>query len=101
MGDPNKANKKQFSQKFYIGVIFIIVSLIVGKITQGMFILYFNDDFVRQLSVITYIISWPFFIAGIWMVGVEYADRYKRWGSFRFYYEKVTGIFKNRSNNRQ
>jgi hypothetical protein len=97
MRNINDGGKKQFSQKFYTGVILIIASLIVGKITQGLFIWYFNNEFIRQLAIITYIISWPFFIAGIWMVGTEYADTYKQWRSFRLCYQKLVGLFKRES----
>ncbi|MFC1550029.1 hypothetical protein ACFL46_01910 [Candidatus Neomarinimicrobiota bacterium] len=94
MNSINGTKNRQFSQKFYIGVVFIIASLIVGKITQGLFIWFFDDVLIRQLAIIAYIVSWPFFIAGIWIVGSEYADRYKQWGSFKFYYQKLVGFFR-------
>lgn len=78
----------KFSKKFYIGIWLIIISLIIGKITQTTFIIYFTNDFIRNLSVIVYIISWPPFILGIAWAGMEYADKYNRYFTLTYYMNK-------------
>ena len=81
-------NQKQFSKKFYIGIALIIASLIVGKITQTTFVIYFNNVFIRKLSVIIYIMSWLPFILGIAWAGMEYANKYNRFFTFKYYRDK-------------
>ena len=78
----------KFSKKFYIGIWLIIISLIVGKITQATFVFYFTNEFIRNLSIIVYIISWPPFILGIAWAGMEYADKYNRFFTIKYYREK-------------
>ncbi len=82
-------NKKQFSKKFYIGIGLIISSLIIGKITQTTFVLYFNNDFIRKFSGIVYILSWPPFILGIAWTGMEYANKYNKYFTFKYYKDKI------------
>ncbi|MFC1527769.1 hypothetical protein ACFL5D_03405 [Candidatus Neomarinimicrobiota bacterium] len=83
------ANKKNFSKKFYIGIGLIISSLVLGKVTQTTFIIYFTNGFIRNLSVIIYIISWPLFILGIAWAGMEYADKYNRFFTIKYYKDKI------------
>ena len=83
------ADKKNFSKKFYIGIGLIISSLIVGKVTQTTFIIYFTNDFIRNLSVIVYVISWLPFILGIAWAGIEYADKYNRFFTIKYYKDKI------------
>ena len=83
-------NQKQFSKKFYIGIALIIASLIVGKITQTTFVIYFNNVFIRKLSVIIYIMSWLPFILGIAWAGMEYANKYNRFFTFKYYRDKFS-----------
>ena len=80
---------KKFSKKFYIGIWLIIISLVVGKLTQAAFIIYFTNDFIRKLSVIIYLISWPPFILGIAWAGMEYAKKYNRFFTLKYYREKI------------
>jgi len=89
---PINTEQKQFSKQFYIGIWLIIITLIVGKITQATFIFYFNNDFIRRLSVIVYLISWPPFLLGIALAGREYVDKYNRFFTIKYYREK----FRNR-----
>ncbi len=86
------ADKKKFSKKFYIGIVLIISSLIIGKITQATFVIYFTNDFIRKLSVIIYILSWLPFILGITWAGMEYAKKYNRFFTFKYYKNKVKSI---------
>jgi hypothetical protein len=85
---PINTEQKQFSKQFYIGIWLIIITLIVGKITQATFIFYFNNDFIRRLSVIVYLISWPPFLLGIAWAGREYVDKYNRFFTIKYYREK-------------
>ena len=83
-------DQKQFSKKFCIGIALIIASLIVGKITQTTFVIYFNNVFIRKLSVIIYIMSWLPFILGIAWAGMEYANKYNRFFTFKYYRDKFS-----------
>jgi uncharacterized protein YqhQ len=85
----NTINKNQFSKKFYIGIGLIISSLIIGKIAQATFIIYFTNDFIRKLSVIIYIISWLPFILGIAWAGIEYVNKYNRFFTIKYYRDKI------------
>lgn len=81
--------KRRYSKKFYIGIWLIIISLIIGKITQATFVFYFTNDFIRKLSIIIYIISWLPFLLGIAWAGREYVDKYNRFFTFKYYKEKI------------
>ena len=86
------ADKKNFSKKFYIGIGLIISSLIIGKVTQTTFIIYFTNDFIRNLSVIVYVISWIPFILGIAWAGMEYANKYNKFFKLKYYINKIKSI---------
>jgi len=79
----------QLSTKFWIGTVFIILSLVLGKITQAVFIIFFSDAILRWISIIVYIISWPMLIIGVWWVGKEYAQAITKYFSYRFYGQKA------------
>lgn len=83
------AEQKIFSKKFYIGIGLIISSLIIGKVTQTTFIFYFTNDFIRNLSVIVYVISWIPFLLGIAWAGMEYVIKYNRFFTFKYYINKI------------
>ena len=87
-------DKSKFSKKFYIGIALIISSLIVGKVTQATFVIYFTNDFIRKLSVIVYILSWLPFIIGIAWAGMEYVHKYNRFFTFKYYKEKIKAFRK-------
>ncbi len=87
-----RIDKSKFSKKFYMGIGLIISSLIVGKITQTIFVIYFTNDFIGKLSVIIYIITWPPFILGIVWAGIEYVNKYNRFFTFKFYKDKIRSI---------
>ncbi|MCJ7802787.1 MAG: hypothetical protein MUP82_10570 [Candidatus Marinimicrobia bacterium] len=84
--------QKIFSKKFYIGIGLIVSSLIIGKVTQTTFIIYFTNDFIRNLSVIVYIISWIPFVLGITWAGKEYVNKYNRFFTFKYYKNKIKSI---------
>ncbi len=79
----------KFSTKFYIGLLFIASSLILGKITTFIFFWYFNDISLRWISLMIYILTWPLLIIGIIWVGTEYASTVRKYISYQFYHEKV------------
>lgn len=81
--------QKHFSNKFYIGLLLIIISLIVGKLTQVTFFIYFNNDFIRKLSIIVYIISWLPFILGFAWSGKECVTKINRFFTFTYYKTKI------------
>ncbi len=78
-----------FSWKFYLGVVMIIASLVLGKIAAAIFILYLDDATIRWLSAVIYILTWPLLFIGIWWVGKEYYDSIRRYASYRFYHESL------------
>ena len=80
----------KFSKKFYIGVILIIISLIIGKITQATFMIYFDDKNVRNFSVTVYLISWIPFLWGIAWAGRETFDKYNMFFTIKYYKRKMS-----------
>lgn len=81
--------KYPFTIKFYLGIIFIILSLIIGKVTFVTFFLYIDDPTNRYLSILAYLLSWPLLIIGIWWVGQEYAKAVRKYASYQFYHESL------------
>src|SRR3989344_4529458 len=79
----------RFSVKFYVGIFFIIASLVIGKITTFLFIFHFDDVILRYTSAVIYLLSWPLLFLGIWWVGKEYSDAVRRYVSYQFYQESV------------
>src|SRR3989344_6028727 len=79
----------KFSGKFYLGAIMVVSSLVLGKISAAVFILYLDDVNLRWISMIIYILTWPLLFLGIWWVGKEYYDSIRRYASYRFYHESL------------
>ncbi len=79
----------QLSTRFYIGIILIIASLILGKVTTIITITYWADPVIRYTSIIVYILSWPILILGAYWSGQEYVDRMRRYSSPTFYHDAV------------
>ena len=79
----------KFSTKFYLGILFIATSLILGKITTFIFFWYFNDLSLRWISLIIYIFTWPLLVISIIWVGTEYASTVRKYISYQFYHDKV------------
>jgi len=78
-----------FSGKFYLGIVLIIVSLIIGKITQIIFLFNYSDTTIRWTSLIIYILSWiPFFI-GAWWIGKEYTNAIRKYFSYKYYHQTI------------
>ncbi len=80
---------KNFSWKFYVGIVLIIASLIAGGIIKVLLLLYLNHPVLWWTLLIIYILTWPILVWGIWWAGKEYADKIKRYVSYRFYHESL------------
>ncbi|MEK6845859.1 MAG: hypothetical protein AABY26_03815 [Nanoarchaeota archaeon] len=80
---------KNFSWKFYVGIVLVIVSLIAGGIIKVLLFFYLNRPILWWTLLIVYILTWPILIWGAWWAGKEAADKIKRYFSFRFYHESV------------
>ncbi len=77
------------SLKFYLGILLIVLSLVLGKITQIAFLFYFQDEYIRWLSVIIYILSWIPLVVGLVWVGQEYAEVIKKYFSYKYYHQAI------------
>lgn len=75
--------------KFYLGIVLIIGSFIVGKISTAAFLLYLEDASIRWLSAIAYVLSWIILIVGGWWVGKEYVEEIKKYISYKYYHESI------------
>ena len=75
----------RFSLKFYIGILFIIVSLVVGNISKILFFLYFNDVSLRLVWAVIYLVSWPLLFLGAWWAGSETYGTIKKYFTYRYY----------------
>lgn len=80
---------KNFSWKFYVGIILIVVSLTAGGVLKIFLLLYLNHPILWWTFLIAYFLTWPMLILGIWWAGKEYADKIKRYVSYRFYHESL------------
>lgn len=79
----------KYSIKFYFGILLFLGSLVIGKITLAIFLLYFNNPLIKWSSLIIYILSWPMLIIGIWWIGKEYAKALKRYFGYKFYHQSL------------
>ena len=77
------------SIKFYVGILFVALSLIIGKITTFMFLYYFNDMKIRWAAIIIYILSWPLLILGVYWIGKEYSASIKKYITYQYYHESI------------
>ncbi len=79
----------QFPFRFYLGLVLIVASLIIGALTKITLLLYFHNSTIRWASVIVYLLSWPLLAVGGWWVGSEYYRLIRRYASYRFYQESI------------
>lgn len=79
----------KFSLKFYLGIIFIILSLVVGNLTKILFFLYFNEVSLRLVWAVIYLMSWPVLFWGIWLAGSEMYANIRKYFTYRFYKEHL------------
>ncbi|MEW5896591.1 MAG: hypothetical protein AB1668_02785 [Nanoarchaeota archaeon] len=77
------------THKFYLGMVLIIGSFIVGKISTATFLLYLGDPSIRWLSIIAYVLSWIILVIGGWWVGKEYVEEIKKYISYKYYHESI------------
>lgn len=82
-------NKLIYSGKFYAGIIIIILSFAIAKIALAAFILYYGNPWIRWLSIIIYILTWPMLFLGVWWAGKEYAKALNKYFTYKFYHESV------------
>lgn len=75
----------KFSLKFYIGIMFIVISLVVGNLSKILFFLYFNDVSLRLVWAIIYLVSWPMLFWGAWWAGSETYGTIKKYFTYRYY----------------
>ena len=80
---------RNFSWKFYTGIVLIIFSFIVGGIIKILLLFYFNHPIVWWILFVSYFLTWLILIWGVWLVGKEYADKINRYLSYRFYHESL------------
>ena len=81
--------KKEYSWKFLIGAVMIVLSMVIGAITKILIFFYLDNAFWFWFNVIVYGLSWIMLFLGAWWVGKEYADKIKRYGSFKFYEQSL------------
>ena len=81
--------KFTFSIRFYLGVAFIIISLVLGKATTALFFIYYQDPFLRWVSLAVYVLSWPLLFLGIWWAGREYYSQFKKYTSYQYYHQSL------------
>lgn len=82
-------SQPRYSWKFYTGIFLIVLSLILGKITQLIFFIYLDDSWLMWSSLIIYILSWPMMVIGIWWVGKEYADKIRKYADYKYYHQSL------------
>jgi len=63
--------KKQVTQKFIIGVVMIITSLVIGKVALIPLIIFPGDRSWQFAMLISYLIGWIILLIGIGLAGVE------------------------------
>lgn len=80
--------KYKFSWKFYAGIVLVILSFLMGKVTVATFLLHQELSW-RIGSVIVYILSWPILFVGILWIGTQYGEAVKRYMSYRFYHDSL------------
>jgi len=81
--------KRGYSWKFYAGAALVILSMIIGVIAKFLIFVYISNPFWFWFNVAIYIVSWPILILGGWWVGKEYADKIRRYASYKFYQEEL------------
>jgi len=90
--------KNNSPTKLYIGIVFIISSMILGIITQVAIVYYFTNEFIRDVSVIVYIFSWFLLILGIAWAGKEYYNKYNYFSPFMYIKRKIKSFGNNNTN---
>ena len=65
---------RNFSWKFYVGIVLIIVSFTAGGIIKILLLLYLNNQMIWWALLVSYFLTWLILIWGLWWVGKEYAD---------------------------
>ncbi len=78
-----------YSWKFYLGAFFVIFSTLIGIVVKFLIFVNLDQPFWFWFYVIIYILTWPVLLIGVWWVGKEYADKIRRYVSYKFYQEEI------------
>ncbi len=85
--------KQEVTKKFTIGIVLIITSLVIGKISLIPIILFPGNSSWRSAMIILYICGWMLLIPGIGLAGVEGYRLVKH--KYRHYKNKTVHHVKN------
>jgi len=88
--------KYNFSWKFYVGLIILILSFVVAKGAQVIFIMYYDNFLLRQISLVLYILTWPMLFWGAWWSGKEYTEKVKKYFSYKYYHDTAKNKLKRK-----
>ncbi len=67
----------------------IVLSFVLGKVGQLLFLLYLDVPWIRWSGVVLYVLTWPMLFLGIWWVGREYAEAIQKYFTYKFYHQKM------------
>ncbi len=68
-------------KRFLVGVALIVLSLVIGKITTVVFVVYFWNRTVFWTAMVAYLVTWAMLFVGLYLCGKEglkYAEAYTR-----------------------
>lgn len=85
----NMAFQYRFTFRFYLGIVLIVFSLVLGGVTKVLFIVYFHSQLMRWMSVVLYALSWPILILGAYWAGRESYDAIHKYAGYRYYHEHL------------
>lgn len=83
--------------KLLFGLILVAASLIIGKITTVLFMVYFGNKLFRYIDLLIYILTWPMLIFGVYICGIEGTEYIKRiycYFSYKYYHEHLKRTYR-------
>lgn len=82
---------EQMRKGLFIGIVSIIVSLLIGKLTTVFAIIYYNQPVVFWTSILFYLLSWLLLFIGIYLCGKEMdqARRFIKYFTIHYYHKKT------------
>lgn len=81
--------KFKYSHTFYLGIFLVIASLLLGKLTLAITIIYFENPIIRWSSIVVYALTWPLLILGAVLIGKEYANTVYKYCSYKYYHASL------------
>ncbi len=88
--------KRQATVKFFIGVVLIVISLILGKLALVPIIIFPSSSTWRTWMITLYAFSWMLILVGIYLAGLEgfrlATHKYKEYQRRTVYTVKQHGI---------